>query len=676
MPLKIFQTVNFMPYYRSLLSVFSLSFIIFLMLSSCWSDPPPKVKKALEMAGENREELEKVIAHYQASGEKLKLQAAYELLQSMPYKYAYDHDFIGPHKQVLSFVDSIHQAQAPAVTDPTKFWKGSLVAPDGRTMVDDYWDNLIARHGGFSMFRLPVVADIRHIDAKLLIDNIDYAFKAWKKPWAASLSFEQFCEYILPYRNLTEPYENWRPSVFSAFKLEPEDSSMSRLEAARAIYDKASVVKNNWFSFRFYPDLAWTDLKRVKMGTCRDQSNFIAYVMRSQGIPVGTVFLSHGTEWNVLLKEDGSFLQFGPQSYPPAEGYNYYLHEWKAPNTIAAKFWRHSYTENLSLASHLPASDIPPFFRNVNLEDMTGALHDAPAKLTLTLPQSLQHNGYVFLCDHINLDQWSAVDWAKVNEGKAVFEAVGSEKIYFAALYENNQYQLIMDPVHVGRDGKTVFLKTDTTQTELIRLYRKFPRGIAESKYAKAMIGDYFEAANSPDFSDAVKIHTITGLPDKKEQAILSLEKKFRFVRYVSDSAINIAELEFWDTKGRLLKGSIIQSVREGTPNPEHAFDGDIRTNYDNPALNAWVGMAFDSPKLIHKIQYLFRNSFNTIQKGHEYELFYWQNNGWQSLGRKEASTNYLDYEAPANTMLLLKNHTEGNAGRVFFMKDGKQMWG
>ena len=86
--------------------------------------------------------------------------------------------------------------------------------------------------------------------------------------------------------------------------------------------------------------------------------------------------------------------------------------------------------------------------------------------------------------------------------------------------------------------------------------------------------------------------------------------------------------------------------------------------------------MAFDSSKLIHKIQYLFRNSFNTIQKGHEYELFYWQNNGWQSLGRKNASTNYLDYEAPANTMLLLKNHTEGNAGRVFFMKDGKQMWG
>ena len=119
-----------MRYYRTLLSVFSLFFIIFLTLFSCQSDPPPKVKKALEMAGENREELEKVIAHYRASGEKLKLQAAYELLQSMPYKYAYDHRFIEPHKQVLSFVDSTRHKTRPLQT-PQNSGKGRLSSRTG-----------------------------------------------------------------------------------------------------------------------------------------------------------------------------------------------------------------------------------------------------------------------------------------------------------------------------------------------------------------------------------------------------------------------------------------------------------------------------------------------------------------------------------------------------------------
>ena len=39
------------------------------------------------------------------------------------------------------------------------------------------------------------------ITAEYLIDNIDRAFDNWqKRPWNRSLSFEDFCEYLLPYR--------------------------------------------------------------------------------------------------------------------------------------------------------------------------------------------------------------------------------------------------------------------------------------------------------------------------------------------------------------------------------------------------------------------------------------------------------------------------------------------
>ena len=36
---------------------------------------------------------------------------------------------------------------------------------------------------------------------RLLVSNIEWAFKVWREqPWGKNVSFEQFCEYILPYR--------------------------------------------------------------------------------------------------------------------------------------------------------------------------------------------------------------------------------------------------------------------------------------------------------------------------------------------------------------------------------------------------------------------------------------------------------------------------------------------
>lgn len=57
--------------------------------------------------------------------------------------------------------------------------------------------------------------DIHVITADYLIRNIDQAFVVWKKrPWNKDLSFDDFCELILPYRIGDETLEDWR-SVYS-----------------------------------------------------------------------------------------------------------------------------------------------------------------------------------------------------------------------------------------------------------------------------------------------------------------------------------------------------------------------------------------------------------------------------------------------------------------------------
>lgn len=58
------------------------------------------------------------------------------------------------------------------------------------------------------------VEDIKILSADYLIHNIDHAFRQWKDGyWATHLSFDEFCEYLLPYRVGYENVEKWREEL-------------------------------------------------------------------------------------------------------------------------------------------------------------------------------------------------------------------------------------------------------------------------------------------------------------------------------------------------------------------------------------------------------------------------------------------------------------------------------
>ncbi len=120
----------------------------------------------LEEAGKNRAELEKAIAYFSKKGDALQLKALYFLLTNMGIHYSSDY----------------------------------------------YWSN---GHAVPYTYR-----DIDSIKADLLIGNIQAAFEAWRNPWSRHVSFDEFCEYILPYRVSIEPLEKWRPLLRAAIRLD------------------------------------------------------------------------------------------------------------------------------------------------------------------------------------------------------------------------------------------------------------------------------------------------------------------------------------------------------------------------------------------------------------------------------------------------------------------------
>ncbi|MBR5612355.1 MAG: transglutaminase domain-containing protein, partial [Bacteroidaceae bacterium] len=133
-----------------------------------------RLQTALNHAGDNRMELEKVLRHYEE--DTLKLRAAKFLIENMPYHFSVMETMVSPEGKEY-------------YPDITRF--------SGKESVKRHCDSLFAV--GYRV-RKQHVFDIHTLTADYLIDQIELAFEAWGKPWAKEVSFDDFCRYVLPYR--------------------------------------------------------------------------------------------------------------------------------------------------------------------------------------------------------------------------------------------------------------------------------------------------------------------------------------------------------------------------------------------------------------------------------------------------------------------------------------------
>ncbi|NDW17976.1 hypothetical protein D0T53_03470 [Dysgonomonas sp. 216] len=156
---------------------------------------PENVTKILEQSGKNRTELEKVLGYYQ--NDSLKYAAACFLIENMDI-----------HNSVTYYwVDSLNN----------KVEFNELDYPDWDSSISAFEEIKGQTQG---IHPVPVIIQDMHvIKSDFLIENIDLAFSEWKTEHN-KIAFNDFCEYILPYRIASEPLQDWRKlyrSKFSGF---------------------------------------------------------------------------------------------------------------------------------------------------------------------------------------------------------------------------------------------------------------------------------------------------------------------------------------------------------------------------------------------------------------------------------------------------------------------------
>lgn len=417
---------------------------------------PSEVEEALEKAGENRKELENALSYFEERNDTLGLRAAQYLIGNLE----------GHRYTIYGLYDT---SKAEVDFDILDY-------PDYKTLLQA-WDEIEAERGELDFEKKESIMDIEVITADYLIENINWAFKAWReKPWAQNLSFDAFCAYILPYRGSGEPLESWRQVFWQRYQdLEQKmEDSKDPIEAACLIN---SDIKS-WFSFdeRFYrhpTDQGMSEMLSSRMGRCEDMTNVTIYAMRANGLAVTSDYTPHWANagnnhaWNAIVTPDGKVIPFmGAEANP---GQYRLAHR-------TAKVYRKMFAkqkDNLAFQKE-EQEKVPPWLGGKSYKDVTADYTDV-CDVTITFGDSVPDSiHYAYLCV-FNSGEWKAIHWAKIGGQKALFTDMGKDIAYLPMFYINEELVPAATPFILEKSGqmrKVVGEKDQKTNVTLISTSR------------------------------------------------------------------------------------------------------------------------------------------------------------------------------------------------------------
>lgn len=619
---------------------------VYLAISSVSGKGTERLEKALAFAGPNRKELEVVLSHYKQGDDREKYKAARFLIENMPMYFSYNYP--------QSVLDSI------AAINDLLFSEGT---PDAGSL---------NRVNKFPYDNLEKIYDARIITSEYLIGNIDLAFKVWReRPWGKYVGFDDFCEYILPYRIKDEPLSGWRTLYYERFMplLDSLYQGTDIIEACNLLNKNAAEKKWLYSGQLHVPHLSASYLLDHWVGDCEDMCDVSLYILRALGIPAATdtylrspnTIYSH--YWPMVLDTTGLWVPcFVFEENSPVRG--------GTDGRKKGKVYRFAYSERPDDPFwNQPEENIPSGLRNRTIRDVTTdycSPNEIVVECDLIPPGDRAQWAYLGV---FTTSGWVPVASARMKKGKAVFRTLENDLFYIPLYMKQGKQEIAGFPFRLAGDT-CHYLKPGAFDTRMA-LYRKYP----------LINKGFIEGANRPDFSDADTLYAIPKVAAKSSSVSVTLEKPYRYVRYISDPYFfgNMAELAFFDDAGRSLDGSVISAKpRLFQPGylPENAFDKDPVTYFSCIVHLDWTGLAFAEPQTIGSISFVLVNDDNFIREGDAYELFFFSGREWVSLGEREATSDTLVYNhVPGEALFWLKNKTRGVQEQIFMYKDGKQIF-
>lgn len=634
--------------------------IVVFLLFSC-HQYSSKVREALDMAGDNKNELIKVLDHYKEEGKEEKLKAAEFLIENLPYNYAYDTTNLYKYRIVGNTADLLIKKNLKDSVEP---------------VINRLWGDLKIKEDPYNnIYSKPIQQDIEVITSKYLIDNIDNAYDQWKKnPYTKdSVSFNDFCEYVLPYRLIQgKAIENWRSYFLTQNKRNFfEFYPMSFIKASDSICEK---YENNYFHYssdQGIPLLKFADYLKIREGDCMARSWINTYIFNAKGVPMVTDFVPawghkmNAHQWNAIIY-GGRTIYFDPFSSPNnTTCFNNLYKDTYDGNVRLPKVYRNTYSTHIEgpiSDKRINIENIPPLFINIKKMDVSEQYFKAIDVFVQLTKKTPENTYYAYLCVLGANMQWIPVQWGEVNGNTVKFKKMGTDIVYQMGFYENGNINPCGVPFHLDRNGKLRIFKTNHGVHDIV-VKRRYPLKELALRYTALLKGSLIQASNNDNFSNSDILDKIDFDPEPKPyDFFVKRNKKYRYFRIISKNEIKIRQMDLFylnhENKETIFKGKLIENIP-----------------LDNNSIT-WKGIDLGVPKQVTGVRITPPNNGNHIVKNFFYELFYVDQGRFISLGIQKATSYELKFsKVPKNALLYLKCLNEGKQSRIFECLNGEQIW-
>lgn len=531
--------------------------------------------------------------------------------------------------------------------------------------------------------------DIQNVSLEFLKANIDDAYDMWKKN-SHHVSFETFCDYILPYRIGIEPLSDWR----KVYRKEFEYRITPYLSKQYNYYHLFSMhnMLNQGFNGAVYyptgpiPEFSLTDLLKVKVGNCESYSTRGVAQLRAFGIPATIDYVpqwgnrSMGHSWGVMFVNDNYTLPFGLN-----ESLGSHFDE--RPEVTIPKVYRQTFKIQEALVEICKDKDpnIPPIFRNQRYIDVTDSyIETSDVSIMIEDSKWLEKVKWIYLAVFNNQD-WVPVAFSRINKNKkATFAKVGRGVMYIPFYFDEfGRRHYVSDPFLLTKEGTMKYLAADTSHSYQVIVSRKYWESETLKKYNNQLIGGKIIVSNTDDFKDSTLVAIIDSVNENRYHTIsLDYSGNYKYIKYISpeNSFGNIAEILLLDDDGNPVspKRCFGGMGAWEEHSPSKVFDGNELTSYSRISPNgAWAAAEFTQPIHFSKLRIHPRTDGNAIYAGDIYQLLYWAHGKWNLITEHKAGQeDKISFDnVPENALLLLHNKSRGREERIFTYEDGRQVW-
>ena len=449
-------------------------FICFGVLASCCKKSS-FYQDTMKRADGNRAELDGVLYHYrEVDPNPEKLSAAKYLIKNLAAHYSYMGN------EIQDYYDY-----------------AALILKDTSLKPEQQRDSLLEKTDlKYSSLADKTIYDAQIIKAKYLIDNIDKSYNAWKNyPWANHLSFDDYLEWLLPYKGVElQELDSWRDTLYSHFGEKMNSQFKNDVEYETTV-GMAEKIRNNIFQnigrYGLYtrsglPLLNSYLLPRQTFGDIQDYALLAHLSFRASGIPsvidetpVGARDIA-ASRWFVILSDRGQEL----------------ASEWDVSTLIGGSFFPYERGPKVYRRTYEINSERKKYYNNAKWiypfdlfhKDVTSQYYlDSDVYLNLKkCTRSKLKDKYVYIASAIRINQesqaviaglpdypgWKIVDFGVIKGKKALFKNMGREVLYLALGYDGNSLIPLDNPFILHKDGSLEFILYDTVKSTSLDMWK------------------------------------------------------------------------------------------------------------------------------------------------------------------------------------------------------------